>query len=232
MKTAFIITSALNTRFGVYSATDRFVQTVQTVRSIKQRVPDPYIILVEMAGEPITPEQKQQLQAHVNLIVDYSTNKTVQEIYKNPNWDVVKSTTEMLCFGATLLATADKLKDVDRIFKLSGRYELNNNFNLADHNNDKIIFAQRKQSQFPPQVTNGQTEQFMSRLWSFPRTELAYIIATYPVMSTYMKHVVKNSGYIDIEHLLCKFIDPNKIIEVPVIGVKGHIGPNGVKVND
>lgn len=234
MKAAFIVTSATNTRFGVFSADERIKQTIDTINSIKARCPLAYIVLVEMAGVPITDEQKAVLQPNVNLFLDYSSDPLVQQIYKNPNWDVVKSSTELMCFGEALAVIEPYVKGFDRIFKVSGRYLLNTDFNIYDYadKQDKIVFAKRKKSQFPAEVTGGVAEQYMSRCWSFPVAELENITKMFQAMRKCMATIVKDGGYIDIEHLLFLYSNAAKVVELNTVGVQGLLGPNGTLVRD
>lgn len=232
MKTAFIVTSAINTRFGVFDPTARMLQTMDTIKSIKAKVPDAYIILLEMAGAPLLDDRKALLQKEVNLILDYSSDKIVQGIYENPNWDVVKSSTELMCFGNALRAIEPYVSKCDRIFKLSGRYVLNDNFDINNYTNNKIVFAKRRPSQFPSTVTGGVTEQYMSRCWSFPTTMYNDVYHQFLQMKEHMTKIVNAGGYIDIEHLLFKFTPPDRVLEIGTVGVEGRLGPNGVRIND
>ena len=234
MRAAFIVTSAINTKFGVFNAEDRLVQTVDTILSIKQRCPSAYIILVEMAGVPLQEHQKETLQSHVNLLIDYSQDALVQQIYKNPNWDVVKSSTELMCFGEALTVMKKHVDSFDRIFKVSGRYLLNDDFNIANYASypDKIVFAKRKKSQFPPEVTGGVAEQYMSRCWSFPAKDINKIAKMFKAMRRAMFVIVGDHGYLDIEHLLFLYTNPADVVEFDKIGVQGLLGPNGTLVRD
>lgn len=234
MKPAFIVTSAINTKFGVFSSEERLAQTLDTIKSIRIRVPDPVIFLVEMSAVPLTKEQKDILQASVDAVVDCSADGTVQEIYKSDNWDIVKNLTEILCFGETLPLIEQYVGNCDRIFKVSGRYLLNENFltNAYDAYPDKIVFARRRTSQFSPLTTGGATEQYMSRCWSFPTSELRNVTEMFKEMRTSMVDRVQAGGYIDIEHLLFQKVDPTRVVELDTIGVEGNIGPNGNFVKD
>ncbi len=234
MKPAFIVTSAINTKFGVFSAEERLAQTLDTIKSIRIRVPDPVIFLVEMAAEPLTKEQKDILQASVDAVVDCSADGSVKEIYTSDNWDIVKNLTEILCFGETLPLIEQYVGNCDRIFKVSGRYLLNENFlpNAYDAYPDKMVFAKRRTSQFSPQTTSGVTEQYMSRCWSFPTSELHSVSQMFKEMRNTMVDCIQSGGYIDIEHLLFSKVDQTKVVELDTIGVEGNIGPNGNFVKD
>lgn len=238
MTPGFLVTSAINTKFGMFSADQRLQQTIETIDSINARCGKPVIILIEMAGEPLSIDQKSKLQEKVSLLVDFSGDAQVREIYKNPNWDVVKSATELLCFRSTLdiIPKYSCFVDIDRFFKVSGRYTLNDDFNISDYDNpnwfDKIIFAKRKASQFPPEVTGHVNEQFMSRCWSFPKHDIIDMSSMFKAMIRCMEITVRNGGYIDIEHLLQLYVEPKKVLELNKIGVQGLLGPNAVLVSD
>lgn len=238
MIVAFIITSALNTKFGVFSAEQRMQQTLDTIKSIRSRCPDTHITIVDMGGGTLKAEQIALLQNHCELVVDFTQDPTVQKMYSNDNWDVVKSATEMMCFGEILkrLDTHPAYKDVTRIFKISGRYVLNDDFQLSYYDQDSvadmIVIGAKKYSQFTPVVTGGAVHQYMSRCWSFPRDKIPEVAAIYDEMLQEMIDRVNAGGYIDIEHCLYKFLPADNIIEKTDIGVQGLLGPNGVAVKD
>jgi hypothetical protein len=158
----------------------------------------------------------------------------VKEIYTSDNWDIVKNLTEILCFGETLPLIEQYVGNCDRIFKVSGRYLLNENFlpNAYDAYPDKMVFAKRRTSQFSPQTTSGVTEQYMSRCWSFPTSELHSVSQMFKEMRNTMVDCIQSGGYIDIEHLLFSKVDQTKVVELDTIGVEGNIGPNGNFVKD
>ena len=117
MKSAFLVTSAINTKFGVFDTEQRLQQTLDTIDSIKARVPNAYIAIVEMAGVPLQQQQKDIMQEHVDSIIDFSNDPTVQQIYTSPNWDIVKNATEMFCFryALTALQKLETAKEIDWI---------------------------------------------------------------------------------------------------------------------
>ena len=125
----------------------------------------------------------------------------------------------------------DKYK---RIFKMSGRYTLNDTFNYQKHMDakDKIIIRGPFTSQFNSNVTGGVVFQYMSRLWSFDAFLLPYIRDIYGDMFQNMNTVLGNGGYIDIEHLLFHHLDLALIENVGALGLDGNIAPNGARISD
>lgn len=237
MKIGYLVTSAINTRFGVYDTDARLQQTLETFASIKARDADAHITLIEMAAVPLSDEQKEVLNEHIDVLIDFTNDEVVRRISLSDNWDIVKNATEMICFryAVKMIQDSTELYDgIDRFVKVSGRYKLNTDYDPAIFASatDKIFFAKRRQSQFPPEVTGGVGEQFMSRCWSFPASEIAYIDLTFKDMLTHMEHKLSMNGYIDIEHLLLYHINSAKVIELDKMGVEGNIGPNGTLVKD
>lgn len=236
MKLGFLITSAINTRFGVFDTATRLQQTLDTITSIKAQCKNPHITLIEMAAMPLTDEQREIIKSNVQVLIEFSNDNTVKQISKSDNWDIVKNMTEMLCFrhALKLMQGTDFYKDIDRFVKVSGRYRLNSNFkeSMFKKAGDRIVFSTRRKSQFSPDITKGITEQFMSRCWSFPAKDIASIEQMYDAMLKHMQQVLELGGYIDIEHLLFVYSKMFDIYEVKKIGVEGNIGPNGALVSD
>ena len=232
------MTSAVNSKFGVYSPAARLQQTLTTITSIKSYIPDAKIIVMECTGTPLTDSQSDLLEERSDLLIDYSEDAEVQAIYNSTdNWDIVKNSTEILCFGKTLrLCLEDGDFDgCDRIHKMSGRYVLNSQFAptipLYEQHADRIIIGEKYKSQFPPGVT-GIDLQYMARLWSWPADITERIIKVYEDSLYYMADRVKQGGYADIEHVLYKFLPADLVTEIPVLGVEGSIAPNGQPIQN
>jgi len=236
---AFLVTSAINTKFGIFNSEQRLEQTLATIASIKSRVPGAKIILVEMGAIPLTAEQTQSLSKEVDRVLSFNSDQTVIDLFNSTdNWDVVKNVTEVMCFGqalATLTNHTDVLDGVQRAFKVSGRYTLTDDFDINYYNQynvqHHIVVSQARSSQFPYNVT-GVERQYMSRLWSWPISLTSEILDVYTHGLVYMQERIVNGGYCDIEHMLYKFLDHNKIIEKELVGICGNIGPNGAAVKD
>ena len=232
----FVVTSAINSKFGVYSPAARLQQTLTTLDSIRARAPGSKIIVMECTGTPLTEAQSQLLEENSDLLVDFSTDKDVHDIYNSTdNWDIVKNSTEIMCFGRTLQMCLDDgdFADCDRIHKMSGRYILNEKFDLAVYNEeaDRIIIGPKNTSQFPYEVT-GIELQYMARLWSWPAGITERIVQTYTDSLNYMAQRVAAGGYADIEHVLYKFLPAELVTEIAELGVEGSIAPNGAPIRN
>lgn len=238
---AFLVSSALNTKFGVFSKDQRLQQTLATLKSIRLKVPTAIIALIESSGKSsIDPVEVDELSKYVDVIMDYSKDQVIKQVHDTTEIaDIVKNFTELWAFNQALkkisvAPDSDILSGVTRIFKISGRYLLNNDFDISHYqNNEKIVFSKRRNSQFPCEVTGGVTQQFMSRLWSWPVKNILEVSYTYDKM---VKEFIKANAeqhYLDIEHLLFKnFGNHVDLQELDKIGVHGQLGPNGVIVAD
>lgn len=235
IKHCFIVTSAVNSKFGVYSPEERLAQTVITLQNIRFKIPDAKIIVMECAGTPITDAQSKILEDNCDLVIDFSRDADVQAIYQSDNWDVVKNSTEIMCFARTLRICKNdgEFTGYDRIHKMSGRYILNDDFDLGvyEQNLDRIVIGPKHKSQFPYSIT-GIELQYMARLWSWPADQLDTIIEVYENSLIYIGERVSQGGYADIEHVLYKFLPESLVTEIPLLGVEGFIAPNGVAIKN
>jgi hypothetical protein len=231
----FVVTSAVNSKFGIYNAEERLAQTVITLQNIRFRVPDAKIIVMECAGTALTQAQSDTLEQNCDLLLDFSQDPDVLAIYQSDNWDVVKNSTEIMCFARALRICRDDgdFAGYDRIHKMSGRYVLNDDFDLAvyEKHKDRIVIGPKHQSQFPFQVT-GIELQYMARLWSWPASQLDTVIKVYEDSLSYIGERVSQGGYADIEHVLYKFLPVDLVQEIPLLGVEGFIAPNGVPIKN
>jgi len=237
VKHAFIVTSAINSKFGVFSPAERLQQTIDTIKSIRTRAPGSKIFVMECCGEPITSEQANQLIGISDGFVDYSTDEDVQAMYDSDNWDVVKNSTEIMCFGNALeqLKNSGKFTGIDRVHKMSGRYILNDFFDVETYEQsdvlNKIVIGPKYPSQFPLAVTTVPL-QYMARLWSWPIAMLDDVIQVYRDSFVFLAERVSQGGYVDIEHVLYKFLPKEHVHEIQNLGVEGCIAPNGQAIKN
>ena len=235
MNHLFIMSSAINTRFGMFDNDQRLLQTFRTIKSVYDRVPDAKIAIVESSGIVLEPEVLQKLHECVHCIIDMSGTEHVNKIYNStPNWDVVKNVCEILCFLLAFdsIEKSGMIEEIDRIHKLSGRYMLNDGFDLSvyDKYPDKIIVSSKRPTPFDDLV--GIPFQYPSRLWSWPVSLHPLVKEFYFSAITEIKERLLENKYADIEHLMYNFIPEELIQEVEVIGVEGYIGGNKKFVKD
>ncbi len=242
-KSLFLLSSAIHTKHGQFTSKERMDQTLNTLKSIKEKIPDSSIILAESsAKQSVTDDEIKALSKYANIF-NFHNDPQILSIYENSgdNWDIVKNYTELIVFNKLLhyLISPENhslVEGIERVFKLSGRYNLTNDFHLENFfkndYKDYYIFSQRRESQFDSKITNGLTYQYMSRLWSFPCHKMVGVYCRYVLMLEDFIGSLKNSQYRDIEHLLFRYFDGPYVYELPVIGVEGNIGPNKAYIRD
>jgi hypothetical protein len=132
------------------------------------------------------------------------------------------------------LTNRGEIDKFDRIFKMSGRYQMTDAFDPAYYDTvpDRIVVLQRRTSQFPPAVTGGMQHQYMSRLWSWPAQITDQIIEAYQDGFVAMAQRMHDGGYFDIEHMLYAYLPADLVTEVDRVGLRGLLGPNGVQIED
>jgi hypothetical protein len=234
-ESVFLVSSAIHAKHGVYDTKTRLEQTIETCKSIRNKC-DAEIVVLDGGYKDITDEEREILSKYIDKFYSFADAENVTQIQQVPNHDIVKNMIEIIVFGSFFdKAVDDGWRDkYKRIFKMSGRYTLNDDFSYDKHMNevDKVVIRGPFTSQFNSQVTGGVSLQYMSRLWSFDAFLLPYVRDLYTDMFNHMTERLNAGGYIDIEHLLFHHIDPVLVSNIGKLGVEGNIAPNGMRVSD
>jgi hypothetical protein len=117
----------------IYTPTERFNQTIETIISVKKYIPNYYIILFD--NSIFNDEEKKILNNNVDLFLNITDNKQINNLTdNNPN----KAYGE-ICQTYFSIKYISKIK-INNFFKISGRYVLNDAFNYSKFNNNYNIF--------------------------------------------------------------------------------------------
>lgn len=117
---------------SIYSSSERFYQTLLTIESLK-RIPNSFIVLLE--GSSLSKEFSIPLFNLVDLYFNNFYNSKVSPLVNSYN----KGNGE-----ASMIIDFIKdfnLMEFSNIFKISGRYVLNNHFNFEEYDNDLNVFG-------------------------------------------------------------------------------------------
>lgn len=237
MVNLYLVSSALNTKIGVFDSDQRLAQTLYTLASIRLQDPQARIYLVEMGAVPYNDLQRAVLARAADRVLDFTGDREVQQIAASQDLSIVKNVTETLCLDVVFgfLRSEGLLSDVSRVFKVSGRYQLTERADIGRYADarfsGKVVFAQRR----PPgdvKAVAGIPGQYMSRLWSFDAMLIDHVVTVYQQILAHMLAVIHAGEYIDIEHCLCKFFPAERIAEVESIGVRGPAGGSGAMLED
>lgn len=242
-KHTVLITSALYTNYGIYSTEERIKQTIATAQSVHRYLPGATIFLIDNSKVDIqsdTSHEFDQLLDLVDYYIDNSDDADIQHFHNNvTNYDVGKNSMEVI---GTIKALQHIISDSDlrakldesvRIFKLSGRYELTDKFDITQFDNDgthnKYVFKKAQPAWCDQSVTSA-THLLQTRLWSFTPSLLDETLEMFKKALSNMFETYNKQQYIDVEHSLYKFIDHAKLVELDTVGLKGHIAPNGMVI--
>jgi hypothetical protein len=232
-KYGVFITSAANAKFSKYSPEERVLQTLDTVESVRKRIPNAFICMTECGVPGVDKATQEQLSADVDVFVNLSKDPNVNWIQNNiQHQDTVKNLTELVVVSKFFKLAKEKqwFADCDRIFKVSGRYWLTDNFDINRYEQadakGKYVVSKKMLSQFPKDYV-GQSLQYMLRVYSLDIALLDDFSARLSIMTNHMQERVNAGGYIDIEHLFCKFLPKDLTLEIARTGVAGNIAPNG-----
>jgi len=235
-KFLFIVTSSIIPfKVGsIHSPQERFEQTLETIQSIRSKVPNSIIWITESSPESLPKEYSNQLITLSDFYIENHDDEVIQQLYQNLN-----QCPEKFDFGKSLLESRSlfntfvqiKPLEFNRAFKLSGRYTLNNDFNISDYEsrilNDHYVFQVHHMGNDIYDLLYGIKGQVTTGLWSFHKSLLDETIDLYHRCFSYMDTMMSYTGGIDIEHSIYKFIDFSKVISVPSLNVRRNHGPTG-----
>lgn len=250
-KFLFLVGSSLEhfaeKHFSRYSTEQRLFQTLETIETIRTKVPNAYICLFECSYKPISKEYKKILSEKVDLFLEFYDEPGIKTLYDN-----FSRKQELITFGKSLLETRGILNclylmgekqlfaDVNRVFKITGRYTLNEDFNIQDYEsrlleNHYVIktysyLNREKQAMNIDDLENiyaylYQAEGMMvTGLWSFDRMLFSKTVEALERSFVYLEKMIQYTTGNDIEHALYRFIDKDKIIHTPNLGLNVNKG--------
>lgn len=219
MKSIFIITSCLIPAIGVFSPEDRLKQTLETVDSIRKKSPDSFIILSDVSIQPLT-NKYYDLISKVDLFFDLSKHDFLVHFTNNG----MKSQGEcgiMHVILSYLKQTPQLLEGVDRVFKITGRLQLDDGFDINDYVGlyGKYVFKKRIPTWMSVPI-HGATHVFDTRLWSMSTS----LIDTH---ITALDKVFTLLGPLDLEHAYFAVLDKEKIVEFDRVYCRGQVASTG-----
>jgi hypothetical protein len=115
---------------SIYTDNQRFEQTLETIASVRKHIPEADVCLVECS--PFT-SMVETLSTSVDFFINLYPDDNIR---KNP----AKGAGEA-CMLAAVLNQINP-ESYENFFKLSGRYLINQAFNMSWYTNDKIIIKQ------------------------------------------------------------------------------------------
>ena len=245
MKNTVLITSAVYSNYGIYTAQQRIQQTLETAQSARKYIPNATIILIDNSKVDVQNDESAEFEALLDAVdyyIDNSDDPDIQHFHNNvQNYDIGKNSME--CIGMikalTYISTDSELMQVitesNRIFKLSGRYVVTDKFDISQFDNantqDKYVFKQAQPSWIPSADT-GVDRLLQTRLYSFTPSLFADTIVLFNQIISNMFATFNQQKYIDVEHSMAKYIPQDRLVELETVGLQGNIAPNGMMIID
>lgn len=219
----FIVTSSIKPKIGFFSHEQRYLQTVDTLKNLREKLPESLIILSDVSLNPLTEKEKKNLFQYCNLHIDCYEMPAVREFSENG----MKSHAENAMLYNVLMALKydPRLQKVvnmtKRIFKYSARSTLNENFNIQEYDElfGKYVFKKRIPTWMQNPVEGG-TDLLITRLFSFCPS----------LMDSYLEVISKNMvvlDRVDTEHAHFINIPKKYLVEFDTLGCVGLLAGNG-----
>lgn len=187
---------------SVFTSEERFEQTKLTIQSIKEKIPDSEIFIVECSDLN---------ENELNYFLQNS--HYFLNLYNTEYRDNMHSTSKSLCEGSMTLCALDCILqqniEFDNLIKISGRYYLSENFNYNNFNNDKIVIK----------YIDGNTENVFTALFKLPNRDVLTL------KNFLNKSIHKMINYVGYEILFAEFVKTQSfpIINIDPIGLKGYV---------
>ncbi len=209
-----IIVSIINSGYTIFNPEQRLQQTVHTIKTVREKIPNCYIILAELST--LSEYQKKQLFSvenpqGANILYDFST-EAVTEGLLSPH------KTKGACW--LFINSWKKLQEINppphdsKIFMISGRYFLNDNFKFENYNNDKINIRVEYEQNPLAIYTN---------LFSCSIQHVEYLSSIFQMVSD--RNALNMEEY--LERLFYRFINLNICKQHPILGIEGLFSVNG-----
>lgn len=190
---------------SVFTHEQRYNQTLESIESVRNKIPNSFIIHAECSD--IKSEYEENIKSKVDLYINFYNNDEIKNAVESP----LKS------YGETLLLL-NAYKNIPQnitfksIFKLSGRYVLNNYFNYNNFDNEFCV-AKRY----------GNYNMIFTILFKIPfllqNDFITFLENTVLEMST--------NENIDSENLTFRFFNTHNSKYVFCVGADGRVSING-----
>jgi len=214
MSNLFIVTSAINSFRSVIPLDKRYEQTLETIESVRTKVPDSIILLAESSPNPVPENILQDLSKKVDYLLINSNIPDIIQLGKQG----LQSPAEAYSLAFTLDVVENLLPEVKRIFKVTGRGSLTDDFHIEDHAIEgKYVFKRRVDSWISKDIQLVDT-----RIFSFCGS---LIPETKEMMRRIVNHSLQTGR--DLEHCVFELMDKEKLEERDVMGFKCQISSTG-----
>lgn len=224
----FFINHALCVKqLSQFTNEERFEQTIQTLDSIDRHCPNSMKFIFDSSPEKVPEHYLESICSRENTwFLEIGQNPIVKP-YSEAGLRSLAETASFMIFLDWFTQQEYKAK---RIYKLSGRYQLTDDFVVdAPEYEGAFVFANALDSWMDEATKKhvGVDKLYRLRCWHMDYDLLNTFMASLPKVF----QDCKEHG-IDVEHSYYKNLHTSKVVELDKIGVTGYIAPSGEYINE
>lgn len=151
LKCLFLISSTINTvsstvlgghKRSMFSTQERFEQTLHTIKSIKGRINNPIIVLLE--SSQLDEKMKETLSKECTIYVDLSNHSISKYLSESKD----KGLSEIYSLRQGMRYVLELGIQFDVLFKLGGRYYLDDKFDISMFDSKSLVFREFSNENF------------------------------------------------------------------------------------
>ena len=191
---------------SAFTPEERFEQTKQTIESVFEKIPRAFVVLVESSN--LKPEWTEYFNKRCNKFVNFydniSVRNGVQSIYKAQG----EITQHAAFINNMLYDIVNMGVEIKRLWKISGRYYLNEKFNVNNYSLENITIAK-----------NCSDTNFSTVLFSWP---FKYIGSYINTVKTIIETDFQNET-LGLEGLFHKHTQGFPKTHLDQLGVSGYV---------
>tara|TARA_X000000368_G_C22924716_1_gene664734 strand:- start:201 stop:869 length:669 start_codon:yes stop_codon:yes gene_type:complete len=219
MSNLVLITSVINTPKlplsyssvrSVFTREDRFEQTKKTINSIKEKIPNSKLMIVECTD--FIEEEKSYFEKECDYVLNLWERKELHPKIFGKSKSLGEGTMTMESFKYII---ENKL-NYDNLFKICGRYWLNNEFDYNIYNNNNLVFKRIK----------GNIDNIFTSFYKIPNNNVNMLLDF--LIKTEI-HMINKIGYEILFGYYLKHINYEGVNFIDNIGYEGNVTVCGSK---
>jgi hypothetical protein len=197
-----------------FSPEERYLQTLHTFKTIREKVPNSYIVLIE--GSSITLEQKENFSNDVDHLILCSEDEDVRRyVYDIRNIGIGEC--KLLEIGMKFILK-QKIK-AKMCIKIGARYYLNDNFILSNYDPFRYNFRHHFDDFVKQDV-------YTTGLFTVPMKNILEFIQTLQIM---METIDYDSM---VERLYYNLLSREQVNDIEILGLGGQLNYNGKLIDE
>lgn len=205
---------------SIYNHTERYEQTKKTLASIKEKIPNHKIFIIECSD--LTREETNFLKENSDYFLNLNDNPQIK--------NCVNSKSKSLGEGSMTISALEYIIknniEYDNLIKISGRYWLSDKFNYKYFVNSDIIIKCIDMTNDITVSTISTVTNVFTALFKLPQ---AYIKPLHDFLVANLSNMFNCIGYEVLFANFIQSIQPSatsngiKIINISPIGLQGHV---------